>query len=103
MSKSVIGSATAETSPAERFDPHPVAEKPATSCCQSGAEKRMLQPPPLAPSTNSEELSTPLPFQTVSLARFSPVSLSVVPPTATTVDIEDGMFGAAGDGGAVSS
>src|SRR5579871_5939997 len=99
MSRPVKGSASAATSADSLLVAQPVAEKPATFCCQGWAVKNLLQPPPVAPSSDSASLSGPLPFHTFSLVRSAlAFRLSVVPPTETTDGSEAGTLGDSGSG-----
>src|ERR1700726_3040756 len=100
MSKPVYGSAIAAMSLSSRLLPHPAADQPPAACCQEGAVKSVLQPPPLAANClNFVPDGGPLSFHTDSLERAPvEVSLSAVPPTATTVGSEAGASGSPGAG-----
>src|SRR5262245_24715341 len=98
MSNPVKGSATAEMSLLRRVVPQPELSQSERPCCQGGAVKRVLHPPPEALNcSNSLREGRPLLFHTDSLLR-APLafSLSDVPPMATTVGREAGAFGIAG-------
>src|SRR3954471_22237781 len=102
MSKPVSGSASAAMSAASRFFPQPVWRYPPTWACQEGALIHRLQPPPVAPSASWNRiplmLAGPSWFHTVSLRRVPfALSVSLVPPTATTRANDDGMLGAFAD------
>src|SRR5258708_38203797 len=100
MSKPVYGSATAATSLSRRFSPHAAVAQPAALCCQEGAAKSVLHPPP--PALNCLNFAPdggPLSFHTASLARApAVVSLSDGPPTDTTVGSDAGASGTPGAG-----
>src|SRR5436309_4874751 len=83
-----------------RLVPQAAFAQPAAPCCHGGAVNTVLQPPPLAANClNSSREGRPLSFHTVSLLRV-PFSLSVseVPPTATTEASDAGTSGSSGAG-----
>src|SRR2546421_7045810 len=99
MSKPVYGSPTAAMSLSSRAAPQPLFAQPATLCCHGGAVNSVLHPPPAeANCLNSfSREGAPLSFHTVSRARAPvDVSLSEVPPTATTVESDAGASGSPG-------
>src|SRR6476646_280919 len=96
MSKPVYGSPTAAMSLSSRAVPHAALAHPGTACCHAGAVNRVLHPPPVALNClNSDSCEgRPLLFHTLSRARVpAVVSLSEVPPTATTVGSDAGASG----------
>src|ERR1700727_2013665 len=65
----VYGSASAATSDTERSLPQPTDSQSAALCCQAGAVKWVLQPPPSAPAPWKVPSLTPPSFQTLSLSQ----------------------------------
>src|SRR5271165_605225 len=98
MSKPVYGSATAEMSLSSRLVAHAALAQPGAPCCQAGALNSVLHPLPVALNCLKWlPEGGPLSFHTASLLRVPfALSLSEVPPTATTLGSDAGAFGVPG-------